>query len=159
MSTRTAQEITARIRAIRASGDDPFGFAEQVLLGVLNPGHTSEFLSSHWDDYEPITDLDAYARWYLTFAIEKILTHRGMSAGRSVDKLRELAWLLGRGDVVAAMDAIYPMYGVPIVRAFAAGLGWPFLKATDDPDDRHRLARMATGQACDPDGCRWECAD
>ena len=160
MPTRTPQEIAARIRAIRAAGNDLFGFAEEVLLGALDPDHATGFLSSRTSDYERITNLDAYARWYLTFAIGKILAHRGISASRSVTKLRELAWLLGRDDVVAAMDAAgYPTYGAPIVRAFADGFGWPFLRATDDPDGLQRLTRMASGLECDPDGCRRGCAD
>ncbi|MEU7176071.1 hypothetical protein ABZ949_31815 [Micromonospora tulbaghiae] len=72
-------------------------------------------------------DHETHARDYLRLAIGKILDHRSSSASRSVDKLSELAWLLGRDDVVAAMGhAGYPMYGAPAVKAFAGGFGWPF---------------------------------
>ncbi|WP_301547102.1 hypothetical protein [Micromonospora sp. C95] len=69
---------------------------------------------------------------------------------RSVDKLGELAWLLGRDDIVAAMDhAGYPMYGAPKVKAFADGFGWPFLDDLDGdeagpgPDGRGTAVRPA----------------
>jgi len=88
---------------------------------------------------------------YLEFAIGKIQGHRGISAGRSVDKLREMAWLLGRDDVMAAMDkADYQNYGAPKIKAFAEGMGLPW------PDDED-LARMALGYPCTDDcegGCR-----
>lgn len=76
-----------------------------------------------------------------------------------MDKLGELAWLLGRDDIVVAMDhAGYPMYGAPKVKAFADGFDWPFLDDLDG-DDRPALARMAEGQQCDPQGCERGCAD
>jgi hypothetical protein len=53
----------------------------------------------------------------------------------------------------------YPMYGAPMVKAFADGFGWAFTDAVDDPDDRQSLTRMARGEQCDPDGCHRGCAD
>ncbi|MGC4857509.1 hypothetical protein ACLQ24_30140, partial [Micromonospora sp. DT4] len=115
---------------------------------VITPRHPVEWTQR--------VDHETYARNYLDFAIGKILDHRGNSASRSVDKLSELAWLLGRDNIVAAMDhAGYPMYGAPQVKAFADGFGWPFL----DGDDGLALARMADGQQCDPQGCERGCAD
>jgi hypothetical protein len=66
-----------------------------------------------------------------------------------VAKLTEYAWLMGREDIVKAMEeAGYTNYGAPKVKAFAdlLGLPWP------DKIDMHR---MAQGKACNPDnpGC------
>lgn len=86
----------------------------------------------------------------LPFALGKILNHRGISASRSVDQLTEYAWLLGRDDVVQAMqDAAYPQYGAPKVKAFGEGLGleWPGTEP---------MRRMADGLPCSDDcwqGC------
>lgn len=88
----------------------------------------------------------------LDFAVVKILGHRGISANRSVDRLREYAWLMGRDDLMSAMDAAeFPQYGAPIVKAFADAMGWPF----GDPGDEV-LARMASGEPC-TDGCEEGC--
>jgi hypothetical protein len=65
------------------------------------------------------------ARDYYHFALGKIADERGISAERSVVKLREYAWLMGRDDVVDAMDAApYPQYGAPKVAAFGEGFGF-----------------------------------
>jgi hypothetical protein len=164
VTIRNQEEIVARLRAIRAQHrdalDELFDFRQEVLLEALDFDHAREFLAPDAPGgWIQRVDHETYARDYLRFAIGKILDHRGNSAGRSVDKLGELAWLIGRDDVVAAMDqAGYLMYGAPKVRAFADGFGWPFLDKLDG-DDRQALARMAAGQQCDPRGCRWGCAD
>jgi hypothetical protein len=150
---RTQDEIVARIKAI--SADDLLGFGREVLIDGLDFEHARPFLAPRVDagrDWSsPTRSFEVDARHYLEFAIGKILGHRGISAGRSVDKLREWAWLLCRDDVVQAMDvAEYPQYGAPKVKAFALGLGWPW------PSDNAALERMATGLPCVPDcasGC------
>lgn len=167
MTIRTQAAIAARLRAIRTTGSDLFGFREEVLLEALDFDHAREFLhpdvtATQWNQqrWNQHSDMQAYARWYLHFAIDKILDHRGNSASRSVVKLAELAWLLGRDDIVSAMHAAdYPMYGAPKVKAFADGLGWPFDDAVGDLEQRQALTRMAAGQECDPDGCTRGCRD
>ena len=150
--TRSQDEIVARIAAV--ADDDFFGFAREVLIDALDFEHAAPYLKEgvlpeEWNSQRP-ADFAEEAREYLEFAVEKIDGHRGISASRSVAKLTEYAWLLGRDDVVAAMDhAHYPQYGAPKVKAFADGMGleWP-----DDAD----LNRMAQGLPCEPDctnGC------
>lgn len=110
------------------------------------------------DDWAPRTaeQLTAAAQEYLGFAIEKISAHRGISAERSVIKLREYAWLLDRDDVVTAMDAAeYPQYGAPTVKAFADGMGWPFIAHVAE-SERAALVRMSKGLPC-VDGCESGC--
>ncbi|MEU1968913.1 hypothetical protein ABZ541_14045 [Micromonospora sediminicola] len=160
MTIRTQEEIVNRIWALRADRGDTFGFREEVLVEALDLDHALQVIAPrHPGEWTQRVDHETYAREYLDFAIGKILDHRGNSASRSVDKLGELAWLLGRDDIVAAMDhAGYRMYGAPKVRAFADGFGWPFLDDLDG-DDRLALARMAEGQQCDPQGCERGCAD
>ena len=154
---RSQEEIVARIRAI--DGQDLFGFRAEVLIPQLDYEHARPFLRSGWtaEEYRAaIVDvgkdgtLEQRAAAYLIFAWGKARDHRGISPRRSVDKLQEYAWLLGRDDVVQAMrQAPYPMYGVPQLVAFAQGIG---LQVPDD----EMLARMASGQPCRPDcdqGC------
>jgi hypothetical protein len=161
MPARSQTDIVARIAQLRVDGTDLFGFREEVLLAALDYEHARQFLPSDVSasDWQQRVDHEAYAQAYLEFAIGKILNHRGNSASRSVDKLTELAWLAGRDDVVAAMEAAeYPMYGAPKVKAFADGFGWAFADAVEDPDARQAITRMARGDECDPSGCHWGCA-
>jgi hypothetical protein len=147
---RTQDEIAERIRAVKDS--DFFGFRREVLLDALDFEHARPFLveGATSTDWRQVTEVEQAARDYYAFALDKIRDHRGISASRSVDKLTEYAWLLGRDDVVAAMDAApYPQYGAPKVKAFADGfeLAWP------DSDD---MTRMANGESCTPtcdEGC------
>jgi hypothetical protein len=151
-TTRTQAEIVARL----AASDGMFGFDREVLIGALDFEHAKPYLNAEvtedqwFEDGRGERNVLSDAMAYLGFAIDKILNHRGISASRSVEKLREYAWLLGRDDVVAAMDeADYAQYGAPQVKAFAVGMGltWP-----DIPD----LARMANGEPCEP-GCESGC--
>lgn len=151
---RSQDEIVARIEAYAGStSKDYFGFRHGVLVAHLDFEHAQPYLkdgvtTQEWAATQE--DLTAAAQRCLKFAISKVEDHRGISADRSVQKLEEYAWLLGRDDVVAAMEAAdYPQYGAPKVKAFADGMGWPW---PADPD----LARMAQGLPCSDDcygGC------
>ncbi|WP_433229859.1 hypothetical protein ACQP2H_30215 [Micromonospora sp. CA-248260] len=160
MTIRTQEEIVTRVWALRANREDIFGFREEVLVEALDLDHARQVITPrHSEAWTRRVDHETYARDYLRFAIGKILDHRGNSASRSVDKLGELAWLLGCDDIAATMDHVgYPMYGAPKVKAFADGFGWPFLDDLDG-ETRAALARMAEGQQCDPQGCERGCAD
>jgi hypothetical protein len=154
MTTRTQDEIRARFDA----ADDFFGFAAEVLADSMTADTIRQINPNAQlpEDWAPKSreQLETAAREYLTFAIEKALNHRGISAERSVVKLREFAWLLGRDDVVEAMDAAdYPQYGVPKVKAFADGMGWPFLSFAEEYE-RAALFGMSNG-----DLCRDDCAE
>ena len=152
--SRTQDEIVARIAA--AAADDWAGFRREVLTVTLDFEHAKPFLKGNvtaeqWAESRT-TNVEGSARQYLTFAIGKIEDHRGISASRSVDKLTEFAWLMGRDDIVEAMNAAdYAQYGAPKVKAFAEGMGWPFFAA-----ERAALERMAAGRPC-TDNCDSGC--
>lgn len=144
---RTAEEIVRRVEHVRE--DDLLGFRREVLLSYVPydaavravPAIAERITPEEWEPESP-DSLEEHARRYLGFAIEKILDHRGISATRSVEKLTEYAWLLGRDVVVTAMgEAPYAWYGAPIVKVFATMLGWPW-------PDNPRLERMANGWLC-----------
>lgn len=150
MAERTQDEIKARYDA----STDMFGFDREVLAESmdLTTLAAAGYGVSQLDDWEPTAgaQLEDKARDYLTFAIGKVEDHRGISADRSVTKLREYAWLMGRDDVVAAMDAEdYAQYGAPMLRAFAVALGWPW-------PESDALSRMAEGLPCSDD-CEEGC--
>lgn len=125
--TRMSAEIFAHAQA----ADDFLGWAREVLLPycdyetalpLLNEGVTAEDWFLGMNDPAKVGEA---ARDYYEFALGKIADERGISAERSVIKLREYAWLMGRDDVVAAMDeAPYPMYGAPKVAVFGEAFGF-----------------------------------
>lgn len=159
MTKRTQDEIVARVRDI--ADEDLFGFAREVLIAALDEAAMRRLfpdINPNLPLAAPVEpDTELAARRYLEFAVGKIIDHRGISASRSVSKLTEYAWLLGRDDVVAAMDAAgYVQYGAPQVRAFAEGMGWPFAELSSDPRDRESLERMSAGDPCH-DGCEDGC--
>lgn len=147
--TRTQDEIRVRFDA----ADDFFGFAAEVLsesmtaetIRQINPAAE---LPEDWEPQSQV-QIEGAARRYVDFAVEKILGHRGISAERSVIKLREYAWLLGKDYVAHAMDeADHAQYGAPKVRAFAEGMGWPFLDLAESAEERSDLDRMSQGLPC-----------
>lgn len=150
--TRTPDEIVAQIRAFEADGSDPMGWRCEVLTDALPFEHAQPFLlpgvtPEQWAEAQA-SHMDAES--YYRFALTKMSNHRGISANRSVDKLRSFAWLAGRDDVVDAMDAAeYAQYGAPQVKAYAEGMGFPW------PDDED-LNNMAAGRLCTP-GCVLGC--
>jgi hypothetical protein len=156
---RTQEEILGRIARIR--GSDLMGFRMEVLVTALSFESAKQWravdcTAEQWG--KTLTDEDFIARAleYLVFAMDKADSHRGISAGRSVEKLYEFAWLLGREDVMKAMDvAGYPQYGAPKLRAFAQTMGLAFQEVWIS-EVTDALVHMANGRPCD-DAANFEC--
>jgi hypothetical protein len=125
--TRTPDEIAARLK----TEPDPMGWVAETLLAycefdVVRPYLVDGATESDWAEArDDAAALESAARAYYEFALGKIADQRGISAERSVIKLREYAWLAGRDDAVTAMDAAdYPEYGAPKVRVFGEAFGF-----------------------------------
>lgn len=156
---RTPDEIATQMKAIEK--DDFLGFGREVLMSYLPWSHIQPFLKEgvtedQWTA-ESRSPVEAGVD-YLKFAIGKALDHRGISAGRSVEKLRQYAWLAEREDVVQAMDdAAYENYGVPKLMAFGSGFDVPTEWAIPAHDAaRQALLNMSKGLPCTPncmEGC------
>jgi len=139
--------------------DDLFGFMLDVLFNYLPfdlamPYLKPEATAAVWDtDLHPFTvdEVTADALKYMAFAWGKVLDHRGLSAGRSIQKFKMWCYLLGEDELVVRCDddSQYAMYGAPILLAICIKLGWPV------PTDE-RAARMAAGRPCH-DGCDEGC--
>lgn len=155
MSTRSLDDIAARLRQVHEGGTDFMGWRAEVLAEFLDLQRlrSLELLPLEPDKWNPrlLGDAPRVGAEYLVFAFSKALGHRGISASRSVEKLTEYAWLQGRDDVVTAMDqAPYAQYGMPALLVYAQAFGRPV------PHDE-RVARMGRGEACDPKGCTAGC--
>ena len=117
---RPPEEVAKRF----SDTNDPMGWAREVLM----LGMTHEALKPHLadpnDPWTPPTEAEIReeAIEYVKFAFDKALGHRGISANRSVTKLREYLWLLEL-PMERFNAADYPMYGVPYLFEAAKVLG------------------------------------
>ena len=153
---RTTTEVVERLRAHYAT-NPILDFRPEVWAGFLSLDEVREFLNPDADISSWVPDtLDeptvlAQMRSYMEFAWGKVEDHRGISAGRSVQKMGAWLWLLGDDELVAVTedDSRYPMYGAPILKAICDKYGFPV-------PDSESIGRMAQGLTCTPDcenGC------
>ncbi len=154
---KTFEEIAEYCRSVAAQG--MFGFELEVVVPYLPFAHATEFLKpgTKEEDWNP-QPLDEAAvilemREYMAnFGWPKAIDHRGLSAGRTIEKMGAWLWLLDKDELAAFAgdDKNYPMYGAPILFKICADMDFPI------PDDE--VARnMSLGLPCgDPDcaGCR-----
>ena len=167
---RTQEEIVLRIQK---KSKEFLNFESEVLYDYLDYDHAEPLkLQSPMPDREQFEvqscgiggDAASYQHvlteaqipeqmaGYMRFAWGKVEDHRGISAGRSVQKLAALAWLLGDDDVVAFAEneGNYAQYGAPILKHICEKYGLPI------PDDAG-LLRMMEGSPCE-DGCGMGCS-
>lgn len=148
---RDAKEILRRIEDVKVA--DMFGFEQEPLVDALPFASATAFLKegvteAQWLEGATLTDeaVRKAAVDYLDFAWSKALDHRGLSASRSVSKMRSYLWLLGLN--VARFDgAAYAQYGAPQLRVATEELAQPI---PNDP----ALVRMMDGESC---GADYEC--
>ena len=164
---RTQEEIVERCRAKSA---EFLSFEPEVLLDYLDYAHAKEFLEpevteEQWagldhgaggnaPSHKRIlveSDIPEQMAGYMSFAWGKVEDHRGISAGRSIEKLKALAWLLGDDETVtfAEDSSNYPQYGAPILKCLCQRYDLPI-------PEGEGLRRMAEGLPC-VDGCEEGC--
>lgn len=149
-----AQEQIAE-RAVKADGF--LNFSREVLIPLLDFDHAKPFLKPEAtaEKWKPVTQEESLAemREYMDFAWGKAQDHRGISAGRSVQKMTEWTWIHGTDEQVAEIERMsdeqYAQYGAPVLKRVCEMFGFPIPK---DPD----LVRMMGGLPCE-DGCEMGC--
>lgn len=149
---RTQEEI---VQIVRADDDDIFGFAKSILVPYLDFEHAREFLkpdvtAEQWKQLpQDRQKILANIREYMEFAWGKVEDHRGLSAGRSVDKLTAWAWLLD-DDVAKRMnEADYAQYGAPKLAIACKAFELPI-------PDSDEIRNMIAGRPC-VDSCELGC--
>jgi hypothetical protein len=152
---KTFEEIAQYYNKHKA--EDLLGFTGEVLLAYLPFEHAQPFLidgakSEDWPTL-PYTSADVIKdmKEYMAFAWDKAQNHRGISAGRSIEKMCAYLWLLDdeRTLIFARSDSNYAQYGVPVLKKICEVYGFPI------PDGQDIL-NMAQGKPCRPDcmaGC------
>ncbi len=149
---RSQDEIVTRIQHVKANDWDWMGTQIDDLVGYLDFAYAKPFLNDDVTEEQwaaDVVDVSAEkrpldeARAYLSFAFDKCLDHRGISASRSLNHFRTWFWLAGDDKTLAFIedDANYPQYGAPVLAKIAEVLGVAL------PDDEG-FTRMAKGLRC-----------
>lgn len=115
---------------------------------------TAEELSKAKESWRepPLTEeavLGKMTAYLNEYGFDKAINHRGLSAGRTIQRLSAWCWLLGRDDLVTFIndDANYKNYGAPILKHVARAFGIPI------PAE---LEMWVDGDPCRP-GCDEGC--
>lgn len=154
---RTMDEVAAHVAE---HWEQFFDFEGEVCVGYLPYEYASPYVrdgvtAEQWaEDVAPYTEerLRADMAAYMEFAWGKAENHRGLSASRSVSKIRAWVWLLGDEAVLHAMDtAPYPGYGAPKLAAVCRAYDLPIPQSA-------AVQNMIQGLKCRPD-CDGGCED
>lgn len=150
---RTQEQIQKRAQA----STSVFGFDTEVFIAYLDFEHAKPMLkpdadSAKWTWSEPNRDnVLVDMREYMAFAWGKVEDHRGISAGRSVEKMRAWIWLLEDEGFLDELEKVeYAQYGAPILKTVCERYG--FVVPSDEATQR-----MTRGEPCTPD-CEQGCA-
>lgn len=124
---------------------------EALQVGAHFGKDTSKADTSGWTDGDARTPESIRARmakYMREYGWPKAIGHRGISASRTLDKMRAWAWLAGDEDVLKGAFACgYAQYGAPVLAAVCEHYGWP----VPDGEDAER---MIAGRPCtDYPGC------
>ena len=108
---RTEEEIVSRVKD--ANEEMIFGvFRQEVLIPYLSYAYAKAHIregvtESEWKDVEQPRTFEAVRREiaeYLPFAIDKARGGRGLSAARSIVKMKSWLWLIGEDKFLDAFD-------------------------------------------------------
>ena len=129
---RTQEAIVHKI----GSSTDMLGFKLGVLIDYIDFEHAKPFLKPEYvekcekgkEKWKHITDIKEAVQDfldYMAFAWRKAIDQRGISAGRSIEKLSTYMWLLGREDLLEILvdDNKYNPYGSPALIECCGKLG------------------------------------
>jgi hypothetical protein len=131
---RSCEEVAQRISS--KSKEDFFGFSSEVLIDYAGFEQVKDQLKedavkkyeSGEKTWSVIGDIKTCAQDfldYMNFAWGKAEDQRGISASRSVCKLGEWLWLMGRGDLHDEIhrDDLYNPYGAPALISICEKMG------------------------------------
>jgi hypothetical protein len=154
---RSTADIVAYIDKEDLNGG-PFAFHREVLVPYLPFEDAARFLKpdtkkEDWVWVLP-TEQERIGRQemaeYMHFAWEKVRDHRGLSAGRNIEKMRAWDWLLSEEGNELNFDALpYAQYGAPVLAAICTkyNLQIPLGEG---------FQNMIAGRPCEP-GCDQGC--
>lgn len=146
---KTPREIFDRIKQVE--NRDYMGFSTGVLLGYLPYKKAKEFLKEEateeeWKHDNPSEkQVKGDMEEYMGFALGKVEDHRGISSGRSIEKMTEWLWLLGDDELVnfATDSEHYENYGAPILKKICDKYG-----IENDILETEAFINMSEGKPC-----------
>lgn len=149
---KTSEQVCEYIK----NNEGFLSFTTEALIGLLPFEHAKAWLKADakeadWkqDDTSDAAVL-AVLTDYMAFAWGKVEDHRGISAGRSVEKCTAWAWYLRGDDILSEIEAAeYAQYGAPKLAVICRALN---LNIPADP----QIQRMINGEPCSP-GCESGC--
>lgn len=151
---RTAAELAEWYA--KHKDEDTFGWMAEVIVTRLPYDLAKPFLKpeakpEEWTPYALERDsVIGDMKDYMKFAWTKVCDHRGISASRSVVKMRAFLVMLGDDEManLCLDESQYPYYGAPILKQICLKYGFPI---PDDP----AVKRMMSGEPCSDDceGC------
>lgn len=150
---KTQDELVERYRKISSRVLD---FESGVIGEFLDFDHAKQFLKEDsdatpetWDKALLKADRETVIKEltdYMEFAVGKALDHRGLSSGRSINKMRGWMWLLSNNEMIDFIDdgSHYAMYGCPILKKIILKYDLVIPEATDN----EYFDNMADGNPC-----------
>ena len=138
---RSIDEIRAKIAE---ESKQAFGFTSEVLIKYLPFMYAKDYLKKEyvekvesgkekWNRIVNPREATQDMLDYFVFGLGKALDERGISASRTLDKLRGWAWLLGRDDLHLILSGDnYNPYGMPILIEFGEKIGIEVSKECHD---------------------------
>jgi hypothetical protein len=147
---RTQDEISKHMKEIE--NDDFCGFQRQVLGQYLDIEHAKEHFKAIKDEWNqtPLENALDDMKEYMEFAWRKVEDHRGLSAGRSVEKMEAWLWLLEDFETLNAVkETSYENYGTPKLAVICRKYDCPI------PDD-DGIRNMINSKPCRI-GCEEGC--
>lgn len=128
---KTIDEVRAELKRMDIEAEGRF--LPHFGTEVLRPYLPEEYKPGLEGNAQPLTEEAVKAEMleYLKFGFEKAINHRGLSAGRTIEKLRTWLWILEDEELVAFLDddRNYVNYGMPMLKRVAAKYNFPI------PDD------------------------
>lgn len=131
---KTSKE--ARQKHTETRSEDVLNFIQEILIqfiafedikDIIDPEHLPKIESGEEVWLEPLSLEEAVQDFldYMVFAWGKALDERGISAGRSIQKLGTYLWLFSRPDLeeLIKKDSLYYPYGRPALRKVCEELG------------------------------------
>jgi hypothetical protein len=147
---RSQAEIRARFDRLRSGEEaDVYGFAGEAIVEALERPSVEDLLKDPNTEWHTV-DLPQTMRNYLAFAVDKALSHRGLSAVRSHEKFKVWLWCLNDQDLIDRFEsADYPQYGAPKLQVIVEHLGLGSLpEETREALDTDAWRNMSAGRFC-----------
>lgn len=151
---RSVEEILERIRY--ESDRDILGLSIGDLISVLTFEEAESIRNEDAtkEDWGKVSskdceDVKRQLIDYMSFALEKCVNHRGISASRSIGHMRNYVWLMEDDEALVFVedDSNYQNYGAPMLKYLSDRYGFDYKSVLDETEIKMFL-NMSKGLPC-----------